>query len=506
MRRADWHLWLEAIIAEIGMLVDYETWIAEDKPEGANVVGSNIILKRKRDGNGKIKKYKARLVAQGFSQVHGIDYHDTYSPVVRLDTIRLLIALAAHYNLDIHGMDIVGAYLNGKLEETIYMRQPPILNDGTGQVLRLKKTLYGLKQSGRVWNNTLNNTFTFDLGYTRLIADRCVYVRQSPKGPIIAAVHVDDIFLLTPRDAEIIAQVKNEIKGKFNATDLGELHHTLGMEITRDEISGNITLSQTQYTKKIIQRMGMENCNPVEKPLDTNVKLLNKHTGTSSDDDRQYYMVGIGSLIFLSKGSRPDITYAVQHLAQFSQNPGPAHITALKHLFRYLKGSPNLGITYGNSDLNLRVYSDADWGNDLTDRKSISGYVCKLGGGAITWSSKKQPTVAKSTMEAEYMALSHAVSEVLWLRSLLNEINIPQPTIPINVDNQSAIKFGENPMFHARSKHIDIKHHFIRDHLASNEVRLLYCASADNLADMLTKALPTPQFRFLSNSVLGNQS
>ena len=235
----------------------------------------------------------------------------------------------------------------------------------------------------------------------------------------------------------------------------------------------------------------MENCNPSKTPMDVNVKLTKTPDDEIYPEVRTVYQTYLGGLMYAAITTRPDIAFTVQHLSQFSSNPAPAHLTAIKRCYRYLQGTQNLGITFNSKDnSDLHLFSDADWGSNTDDRRSISGYISTLSGGAVTWQSKKQPTVALSSMEAEYMALANAVKETKWLRSLLNELGLPQTTPTcINVDNQGTIDFEINSGFHARSKHIDIRHHFTRESITSNEVSVQHVASEDNLADIFTKPL-----------------
>ena len=239
----------------------------------------------------------------------------------------------------------------------------------------------------------------------------------------------------------------------------------------------------------------MADSKPVQTPLDNNVKLLK----LIEDDDtfpKGEYQALVGSLMYAAIGSRPDIAYATQTLSQFSSNPGPAHWTAAKRVLQYLQGTQNLGITYGGGEelIKATAYSDADWASDPNDRRSISGYIFLIGDGPVSWSSKKQPTVALSSMEAKYMAISHAARHAIWTRTLLAKLGFDQEdATEINVDNKSAIDFAKNPMFQARSKHIHVRHHFICERITSNEVTVPYCPTEDNLADIFTKGLPNPQ-------------
>ena len=494
--RSDWPKWKQAMDEEIKQLHNLGTYTITKLPEDRKAIACKWVYRLKKDSEGNIVRYKARVVAKGFSQIPGIDFDETFAPVMRLDTLRLLLALSVSLHLKIHVVDVVGAYLNAHLKETIYMKQIPDYENGTNNVLQLLQTLYGLKQSGRAWNEKLNATF-LKLGYTRLISDQCVYIRKQDQSLSIVAVHVDDMTIFASND-DVMSEIKEEFKKNFTITDLGELKQVVGFEVTRDD-KGNLKIAQKQYIKKILERFGMENSKPCKMPMDPNIRL----TKTPEDESHNFpeYGAAIGSLMYAAIGTRPDIAYAVQCLSQFTNNPNPEHWTAVKRVFRYLNGTQDLGIVYKrNAEINLDGYTDADWGSNPVDRKSISGYIFLIGNSPVTWSSKKQQTVALSTMEAEYMAASMATREAMWLRTLLQELGfkLESPTT-LNTDNQSAIQFTKNSGFHARSKHIDIQYHFVREKIISNEVIIPYCASEDNLADMLTKALPMPRHQDLTN-------
>ncbi|KAJ3532326.1 hypothetical protein NM688_g7442 [Phlebia brevispora] len=489
--RPDWPKWKEAMDAEIAQLTGRGTWEMADCPANRKTVGCKWVFHLKRDEAGNVVKYKARLVAQGFSQVEGINFNETYSPVVRLESLRTVIALGNALDMDLHSIDVVGAYLNGTLKEEIYMRQPPGYEDGTGRVCRLLRPLYGLRQAGYEWNETMDDELE-QLGYERLDVDHCIYVRQRGPEVAMAAIHVDDMQLGATKGR--IEGVKKEIGTRFNITDLGETRQIVGIQVSRDRSAGIIHLLQTNYLTRVLEHYGMLQSHPVSTPLDPNVKLTKAEPDDETDRLVRPYQSAIGSLMYAALGTRPDIAYAVQHLSQFCSAPTQTHWTVVKHVMHYLNGTLRVGIKYGPrakaQDLELTGYSDADWAGDANDRKSVSGYVFLFGGGPITWSSKKQPTVALSSMEAEYMAMSHAAREVLWLRNLLTELGIVQKSgTPVNVDNQGAIAYSKLNVFHGRSKHIDIRHHFIRDCIEANEVKVIYCATNDNIADLFTKPL-----------------
>ncbi|GJE99589.1 polyprotein [Phanerochaete sordida] len=488
--RDDWPQWKEAMDAEMSQLQELHTYEKTTLPEGRKAIGCRWVFAIKRDSEGNIAKYKARLVAQGFSQIPGQDYFDTYAPVVRLESFRLCAAIAADFDLDDDTIDYTGAYLNATLEEPIYMRQPPGYEDNSGSTLVLRKAIYGLKQAGRAWNELLNHVLTNLLGYTRSTADPCVYFKRSDS-LTLALLHVDDTTLYGKRPA--LEELKADIAHHFAITQTGALKNFVGIQVDRDRTRRTITIHQNRYITVILERFGMLDCNPVATPLDPNVKLI-----PLTEDEAPIeapYAAAIGSLMYAAIGTRPDISFAVQTLSQFTSRPSATHWTAVKHVFRYLKGTQTLGITYGASrGLDPTGYSDADWAQSLSDRRSISGYAFRLGNGVISWSSKKQATVALSTMEAEYIALSHAAKEAVWLRHLLGELGVitDSPTI-LFTDNQASIAYAHDNQFHARSKHIDIRHHFIRERIKSGDIKVVHCASEDNVADMFTKALSKPK-------------
>lgn len=488
MGREDWEHWKHAMEAEWTQLEDLGTFTLTELPVGRKAIGCRWVYIIKRDMQGAIDKYKARLVAQGFSQKPGQDFFETYAPVMRLESFRTLLALATKLDLDADGLDIKGTYLNSKLDEDIYMRQPPGYDDGTGRVLHLKKALYGLKQAGRAWNSKFNDVLVNTLGFTRADSDPCVYFTHSPR-LMMLVIHVDDTAMFGARSD--LDQFKIDLAAHFTITDLGILQSFVGLQIKRNRAARTCKLYQGRYLRIILERFGMQDCNPVATPLDPSVKL----TALAAEDTHLMaqvpYAVAIGSLMYASTGSRPDISFAVQTLSQFTSRPSDVHWASVKHVMRYLKGTIDTGLIFrADADLGLIGYSDADWAQSLTDRRSVSGYVFKIAGNTVSWSSKKQPTVALSTMEAEYIAVTHATKEAIWLRALLFEIDnrTPQAT-PLLTDNQAAIAFAHDHQFHSRSKHIDIRHHFIRERIQGGDVTLSHCASADNCTDMLTKAL-----------------
>ena len=394
--------------------------------------------------------------------------------------------------LKIQQMDVKGAYLNGILKEKIYMRQPEGYDDGTGRVCLLIKTLYGLKQSGREWNNELDIKLK-EFGFHPLKSDPCAYVRKNGENLEIITVWVDDLLLFATSD-DLMNKMKKDIQSKWTVTDMGEPAKIIGIEITKSDNS--ILISQEKYIENILKRKGMEDANSVSMPMDPNDKIKPNPDGNEGSRSNSYAKL-LGELQFLTNATRPDIAYAVNKLSAYTANPSLQHMGAVKRILRYLKGTKNLAIKYSaNPQDKLHEksnifygYADAAYAN-TDDYKSTSGYVFIVGGGAITWRSKKQTTIALSSTEAEYIALSEAGREACWLRSLYQELGFTQesPNI-IKGDNDGSIAMARNPQFHKRSKHIATRWHWVRDLVQDKVISIESCCDPEQTADVLTKPL-----------------
>lgn len=495
-RQPYWPQWERAIREELGTLEESRTWVIVDAPSGVNVVGSKWVFRIKRNAAGRVVRYKACLVAQGFSQVEGVDYFDTYAPVAKLASIRTILALAACFDLELHQIDIKGAYLNGELtpDEVIYMRQPPGFPypDASGKVLRLLKTIYGLKQSGRRWYQKLTSILTELLGFSRCNVDQAVFYRRNEDSIVVMGVHVDDC-TIAAYPPELIVEVKEKMGTKVEVTDLGELHWLLGIEVTRDRNSHALRLSQKSYIDDIVRRFNFDDLCAISTPMDPNLVLSTSQSPTTPDQIAAMrnipYREAIGSLMYASLGTRPDITFAVACLSKYLQNPGMAHWEAVKHVFRYLKGTSHHWLTYGDRNEDLTGWVDAD-GSQEEDRRAITGYAFLIDGGAVSWNSKQQELIVLSTTEGEYVAATHASKEALWLRSFISEVfgDDLGPTTLFS-DNQSAIALSKDHQYHTCTKHIDIQYHFIRYIIENGSMRLIYCPTEDMVADTLTKPL-----------------
>ncbi|KAL1937083.1 hypothetical protein VTO73DRAFT_15123 [Trametes versicolor] len=349
--RPDWPNWHAAMDREVEQLECLGTYeLAQCLPDRKHI-GCKWVFRLKRN-------------------IPGVDYVETFAPVVRLETLRTLLAIGAALDLDICVIDIVSAYLNGELQEEIYMQQPPMYENGHPVACCLRRTLYGLKQSGREWNLKLDAVFA-TLGFTRLLSDQCVYLRAAADHLALVAAHVDDMTTLTssPADSDTLA---DKLESHFELSKLSDIRQVVGLEVEHNRTHGTLTLRQAQYIVRVLERFSMANANPIDTPLDANVHLV-CHDGPEDPDARSLYQAIVGSLMYAALGTRPDIAHAAQQLSQYSSNPGPVHLTVAKRILRYLKGAPDFGLTYRRADtLEPFGFSDADWANDLDDRKSIS--------------------------------------------------------------------------------------------------------------------------------------
>ena len=502
-RRPDWPLWEKAIGEELATLRAAGTWRLEEAPPGANVIGSKWVFKAKKDAAGNIARYKARLVAQGFSQIGGVDYDDTYAPVAKLASSRAIIAMANRLRLILHQVDIKGAYLNGVLrdDEVLYLRHPPgyMAPDAGKRVLRLQKALYGLKQAGRRWYQTFT-AILVELGFTQCSVDQAVYHKSdaAARELMVLAVHVDDC-TIAASERKLVDDFKARLSKHVEVTDLGELHWMLGIEVKRDREAGTIHLSQRSYIDSILHRFNFADLKPLSTPMDVQAKLTSEQAPSTAAEFAAMrnipYREAVGALNWAALATRPDISFAVSTVARFASNPGPAHWEAVKRIFRYLAGTRDLWLSYGEAQRALVGFTDAD-GSMAEDRRAISGYAFLIDGGAVSWSSKRQEIVSLSTTESEYVAATHGLKEAMWLRSLLSEVfgSFKDPTVLL-CDNQSAIALARDHQYHARTKHIDVRYHFIRWVIDQGVVRLVYCPTEDMVADVLTKALPSPKVK-----------
>jgi transposase InsO family protein len=495
LARSDGHKWQEAAKLEMESHKSNGTWELIDLPPGAKTIGSGWVFRLKRNADGSIERYKARLVAKGYSQRPGFDYTEVFAPTFRYAAIRTIIALAAVNNLHLRSVDISHAFLNGDLEETIYMRQAEGFHMGSSnQVYRLRKSLYGLKQAARQWNKKLHDTLC-NMGFKRLESDRSIYIFLRGDVRIIIPIFIDDITFASSNSAAIDSTVK-ELSSHFKLRDLGPTSFLLGIEIIRNHEKRQISLSQRQYIIDALDRFNMSDCNPIGTPMDPGAHLSSSMSPQSPEEqkvmDKIPYLSAVGTLQYLATSTRPDISFAVGVLARFNCNPGIQHWSAVKHLFRYLKGTLDYKLVYGPTDSSelFITYTDADHGGNLDNGRSTGGYAIVIGGGAVSWSSRLQPIVALSTTEAEYVAATEAGKELIWMRNLLNEFGYTHTSAShLLIDNNSAVTVSKNPEHHGRMKHLDLRFFWLRDNVEAGLITPIHIPTTLQAADIFTKPL-----------------
>jgi transposase InsO family protein len=508
MKRSDAHLWEDAAVSEINALLENCTWDVVDPPHGVKPIRSQWVFVIKHKSDGTIERYKARLVADGRGQRYGVDYNEIFSPTIKPATLRTIFALAAQHDLQLRSIDFSSAYLNGDLDEDVYMTQPEGFPQGRpGQLLKLRKSLYGLKQAGRQWHKKLREKL-HQMGFKCLQSDRSCFIYSDGAVRIILPIYVDDGVIASKNDADI-DRVIAELGSAFRVKDLGPTEWLLGIKVQRDSKTGDISISQRQYAVNMLEQYGMADCKPVSTPMLPGLTLT-KEMGAKSEEESKLikgtYISAVGSLMYLAIQTRPDISYTVGVLARFNSNPGEEHNKALKHLFRYIQGtldyciiyskkSPSLYkfIAYIDPDETFFTYTDADLAGDKDTMKSTGGFVVMMAGGPVSWRSKRQTTVSLSTTEAEYVAGVDAGKEIVWMRNLLQELEYGLTgASTLLMDNQSAIVVARNPEHHGRIRHLDMAHSWLRGTVESGVIDVKYVPTQDQLADIMTKALPKP--------------
>jgi len=528
----DADFWKRGIESEISSLKKYNTWklIPRSETNGKKVLTSKWVFveKQKVDANGKMTPFpKGRNVVRGFQQVQGVDYGETFAPVIKYSSVRSLCSTVADQDLEFHQMDATTAFLNGEIDEDIYIEIPEgveieqsdveklglkNMNDlrNLDLVAKLEKSMYGTKQAPRCWNKKINSTIADELGFKRSDADPCLYIKHDKVGIMMIALYVDDM-LLAAKTMSQINWIKTKLSEQFDMKDLGEAKLCLGLELSRDRKARKLWLTQQSYMEKIVERFGMNNSKPVATPMEEPNKLeqrLEFHSVSDEDAKGVPYREAIGSLMYLMIGSRPDIAYAVGKLARFCENPKMKHWIAVKRVLRYVKGTSKMGLCYNGLNPEKVVgYTDSDWAGDVSDRKSTSAYVFMMAGAAVTWSSTKQTIIATSSCEAEYVAMSATSKEAIWLTRLLKDFpvkNYLEKGMIVRADSQSAMKLAANESINRRNKHIDITYHFVREVTSNGQVTLTYVPTSNMIADMLTKPLGRVKFEKL-RSMIGLQ-
>lgn len=483
--------WQDAMQHELQALEHNHTWTIVDLPPGKHSIGCRWVYKIKLRADGTIERYKARLVAKGYNQVEGIDFSDSFSPVAKAVTVRILLALAAQHNWLLHQFDVNNAFLHGYLDEVIYMDPPPGYHVPKGRVCQLRRSLYGLKQASRQWNTELTRKLQL-AGFHQSSHDHCLFTKGAGVTFIALLVYVDDLLVAGPSISEV-NKVKQCLHDAFSIKDLGEARFFLGLEIARS--SKGMYINQRKYTLDLLSDTGLLGAKPTNTPMVKNQKFIINATTKLQDPER--YRRLIGRLLYLCF-TRPDISYGTQQLSQYVHEPHQCHWDAALYILRYLKGNLALGLFYPIthfSSTTVEAFCDADWAACHDTRRSLTGYCIFLGNSLISWKTKKQTTVSRSSVEAEYPSLSSTVCELLWIDYLLQDLQqSPLKPIPMWCDNQAALHIMANPVFHERTKHLEIDCHLVRDQFKKGFVLPKYVSSAAQLADLFTKSLPGPRF------------
>ncbi|KAI3730005.1 hypothetical protein L6452_18680 [Arctium lappa] len=446
---------------ELNQFESLKVWRLVPRPKNKTVIGTKWIFKNNKDENGIIVRNKARLVAKGYRQQEGIDYDETFAPVARIEAIRMFLAYAAHKNFIVFQMDVKSAFLNGVIKEEVYVSQPEgfVSSENPNYVYFLDKALYGLKQAPRAWYDALSS-FLVKSGFSKGKIDTTLFIKREKKDIILVQIYVDDIIFgsTNPKYCQDFSALMSK---HFQMSMMGQMNFFLGLQVK--QLQTGIFINQSKYISDILRKYQMKKSSPMKTPMSTTLKLHSDPDG--KDVNATIYRGMIGSLMYLT-ASRPDIMFSTFLCARFQSKPKESLLAAVKRIFRYLKGTVDLGLWYPKeTGFELTAYSDADHAGNMLDRKSTSGHVQFLGDRLVSWASKKQNCVSTSTAEAEYVAAASCCSQVIWMRTQLKDYGFTYSRIPIYCDSKSAIAISSNPVQHTKTKHIDVRYHFIKDHL-----------------------------------------
>ncbi|KAI3668253.1 hypothetical protein L6452_43330 [Arctium lappa] len=489
--------WIEAMQEELLQFKIQDVWDLVDLPKGHSAIGTKWIFRNKRDERGIVIRNKARLVAQGYTQEEGIDYEEVFAPVARIEAIRLFLAYASYMKFKVYQMDVKSAFLYGSIEEEVYVCQPPGFENPSypDRVYKLKKALYGLHQAPRAWYDTLSS-YLLENGFERGVIDKTLFIKRKKKDILLVQIYVDDIIFGSTRD-NMCKKFEELMHQRFKMSSMGELTFFLGLQVQQK--SDGIFICQSKYVQDILTKFGFSDSKPASTPMETHKQITTDLEG--EDMDVHHYRSMIGSLMYLT-ASRPDIMFPVCVCARFQVRPKQSHYQAVKRIFRYLKGQPRLGLWYPHdSSFDLLAYSDSDLGGANLDRKSTSGGCQFLGARLVSWQCKKQTTISTSTTEAKYIAAASCCAQVLWIQNQMLDYGVTFLHTPIFIDNSSAISIVNNPVKHSKTKHIEIRYHFIRDCNEKKLIQVVKVHTDNQFANLFTKAFDVGRFTFLVTSV-----
>ncbi|WVZ97683.1 hypothetical protein U9M48_043197 [Paspalum notatum var. saurae] len=485
----------DSIIAmqeELNNFARNEVWVLEERPKDKNIIGTKWVFRNKQDEHGVVQHNKARLLAKGFAQVEGLDFGETFASVARLEAIRILLAYSSHHKIKLYQMDVKSAFLNGYFNELVYVDQPLVFEDPRkpNHVYRLQKALYGLKQAPRAWYERVRD-FLIMQGFKIGKVGMTLFTKDVNGDLFICQINVDDIIFGCTNE-KLSHEFGDMMPSGFEMSMIGELNFFRGFQIK--QVKGGIFIHQEKYCRDLLKKFKMRDCKPISTPVSTN-----DHLDADMDEkpvDQSTYRSMIGSLLYLT-ASRPDIMFSVCLCARFQAAPKKSHLTAVKRILQYLKHTPSIGLWYPEgAKLELLGYSDSDFAGYRVDRKSTSGGCHLLGRSLVSWSSKKQNCVALSTAEAEYIAAGACCAQILYMKQSLLDFGV--------ICGSSAAKIAKNPIQHSRTKHIDIRHHFLHDHEAKDDITITGVRSEEQLVDNFTKPIGEETFCSLLGIACGS--
>ena len=514
--------WSDAYDREIQSFVKNDILEFVPRQDSMKVLSWRWIFRVKENTVSGVLTHKARGTLRGDHQIEGVDYQETFAPVARLKSLRLLLSIVCDHDLECDNMDVDTAFLYGEKQDDepeVYVQiphgfpiPPSIQRSSVPHVGRLKRHVYGLKQAPRTWFRTLSE-YLVVIGFVPCVHDPCLFVRRSTNKVCYIFVYVDDL-VIAADSVEEMRVVKDELRDKWSMKDLGPIESILGIRVIRNRTERTLSMTQEKYIDNLLSKFNLSDVKPTKTPLDPGCSLSKQMCPVTEEEralaSKQPYRELVGSLMYLMVCTRPDIAFAICQLSRYSSNHGAGHWSALMHVVRYVKGTKSLGITYrGNSGLYPTLFSDASFASDIDSRRSVSGYISYVGGGPVSWRSKLQSTTALSTCESEYIALCSAAQEAVHLRSLFQEL-IPSvdgsavgAPIVVFEDNKATIDISKNPCLHEKQKHVDVKYHYVRECVLNQRIRVQYVRTDLMLADILTKAVQTGVWMRLISRVMG---